>query len=115
MLSKTNRLKKKKDFDWVFKKGKSWHEGFLVFRVAKSSSDGRRFGFVVGKNISKRANIRNKIKRRMRELMRRQMPAIKSEIEGVFIARPGLEKQDFQGLKETMEKILKKAKIYKNL
>lgn len=50
----------------------------------------------------------------MRELVRKKMKEIKSGIDGVFIARPGLEKKSFKELGETVDNILKKLKILKN-
>ena len=113
MLPKINRLKKKKDFERVFKKGKGHKEGFLVFRAGKNLFKDSRFGFVVGKNVSKKANIRNKIKRRLRELVRRKIKEIKGGTDGVFIARPGLEKKDFQELEDAVDKIFKKLDFFK--
>lgn len=113
MLPKLNRLKKKKDFDRVFKTGKGLKEGFLVFRAAKSSLKNSRFGFVVAKSVSKKANIRNKIKRRLRELVRIKIKKIQNGIDGVFIAKPGLETKDFWEIEEAINEIFKRAKILK--
>jgi ribonuclease P protein component len=111
MLPKLNRLIKKRDFEMVFKKGRGFKEGFLVFRVAKNNFKNSRFGFVVGKSVSKKATIRNRIKRRLRELVKIKIRKIKNGIDGVFIVRPGLETKDFWEIEEAINKILKKAKI----
>lgn len=111
MLSKLNRLKKKKDFERVFKKGKGLKESFLVFKMARSRLKNSRFGFVVGKNVSKKANIRNKIKRRLREIVRIKIKKIKKGIDVVFIVQPGLETKDFWEIEEIINKILRRAKI----
>jgi len=113
MLPKLNRLKKKKDFGQVFKTGKGLKEGFLIFQMAKNNFKNSRFGFVVGKNVSKKATIRNKIKRRLRELVRIKIRKIKNGIDGVFIVRPGLETKDFWEIGESMNRIFKRAKILK--
>ena len=62
MLSQQNQLKKKKDFEKVFKKGKGFKEDFLVLIFKKNNLNQSRFGFIVSKNFSKKANLRNKIK-----------------------------------------------------
>ena len=46
MFSKEQRLKKKKDIDWVFKKGKSFKQGFLILKAAKNNLNTSRFGFL---------------------------------------------------------------------
>ncbi|GAI32984.1 unnamed protein product, partial [marine sediment metagenome] len=62
MLNKRNRLKKKKDFDKVFKQGQGFKQDFLYLKIRKNNLKSSRFGFVVSKKFSKKAVIRNKIK-----------------------------------------------------
>ena len=111
MLPKLNRLKKKKDFGRIFKKGRSFKEDFLIFKIVKNNLKSSRFGFIVSKNISKKATIRNKIKRRLRELVKIKIRKIKNGIDGVFIVRPGLETKDFWEIEEAINKIFERAKI----
>jgi len=113
MLPKVNRLKKKKDFDRVFKEGKRFKEDCLIFAVAKNNFKNSRFGFVVGKAVSKKTALRNKIKRRLRELAKIKLKKIKNGRDGVLIAYPGLETQDFWEIEKTMDQIFKRAKILK--
>ena len=111
MLSQANRLKKKKDFAMVFKKGKSFKENFLYLKIKKSNLKSSRFGFIVSKKFSKKATIRNKIKRRLSELIRIKLPLIKKGIDGVIIVIPGLEINDFWELEEIINKLFKKANL----
>lgn len=69
MLPEINRLKKKKDIEKVFEEGQVFKEGFLIFKIAKNNSGKIRFGFIVSQKVSKRAVLRNKIKRRLRGLV----------------------------------------------
>jgi ribonuclease P protein component len=111
MLPKANRLKKKKDFEKVFKKGKGYKEDFLYLKVAKNNLKNSRFGFAVSKKISKKATIRNQIKRRLRELARIKLPQIKKGVDGVIVVMPGLEKKDFWEMESIIDKLFTKAKI----
>lgn len=113
MLPVANRLKKKKDFDRIFKKGIGFKEDFLIFKMAKNNLGNSRFGFIVGKTVSKKATSRNRLKRRIRDLVRVRLKEIKEGIDGVFIARPGLENRGFREIETTTNKILKRAKILK--
>lgn len=113
MLKEQNRLKKKKDFDNVFKKGKSLKDGFLIFKFVQNSLNESRFAFMVGKKISKKATERNKVQRKLREQLRLMFYRVKEGIDGVFIALPGLENSDSLATKELLEKILAKAKALK--
>ena len=111
MLPKENRLKKNKDFKKVFKEGKGFKEDFLVLKKAKNNLKISRFGFVVSKTFFKKATLRNKIKRKLRESVRIKLNEIKKGIDGVVIASPGLEAKDFREIKEIVNKLFKKAKI----
>ena len=111
MLPKVNRLKRKKDFERVFKKGQGFKEDFLFLKIARNNLKSSRFGFVVSKNFSKKATLRNKIKRRLRELVRINLNKIKKGIDGVLVANPGLETKDFWEIEEVVNKLFKKAKL----
>ncbi|MBZ1345130.1 MAG: ribonuclease P protein component [Candidatus Nealsonbacteria bacterium] len=111
MLSKENRIKKKKDFERIFKEGQGFKEDFLFLKIAQNNLNISRFGFIVSKNFSKKAVFRNKMKRKLRELVRIKLDKIKKGIDGILIAQPGLAKKDFQETQEITNKIFRKAKI----
>lgn len=114
MLPKTNRLQKKKDIERVFKKGQGVKEDFLILKTVKNNLNKIRFGFSISLKVSKRANVRNKIKRRLRELVKARLKTTKPGRDNLLIAAPGLEKKDFWELEETINKLFKKAKITKD-
>jgi len=111
MLPVRNRLKKKKDFERIFKEGQGFKQGFLYLKIKKNNLESSRFGFIVSKKFAKKAVIRNKIKRRLRELIKIKLPEIKKGIDGIIIAIPGLKTTDFQQLEEIINKLFKKAKL----
>lgn len=113
MLPKTYCLKKKKDFERVFKKGKRFKEDFLVIRFVPSNQKKSRFGIIISLKISKKATIRNKIKRRIRQLLRIRLKEIKKGIDIALIGVPGLENKDFWEIEEVLTNLLKKAKLLK--
>ena len=93
----------------IFKKGKGFKNGFLALRVINNNLPESRFGFVISKKVSQKAVIRNKIKRRLGEIIRADMKKIKKGSDIVFISLPGLEKNNFLEIKELVKNILKKA------
>jgi len=113
MLTRTNRLCKKRDFERVLKKGKGLKEDFLVLRMAKNDLSQSRFGFIVGKKISNKATLRNKLKRRLRELVRGKIEKVKKGFDIILIAQPGLEDRDFWELEEILNKVFNRAKLLK--
>jgi len=111
MLSLKNRLKNKKDIERVLKEGERVKEDFLIFKKAKNNLKKIRIGFIVSQKISKRANIRNKIKRRLRSLVRSKLNNLKNGFDVLIIAVPGIEKKDFWDIEETLNKLFKKVKL----
>ena len=111
MLPKINRLKKKKDLEKVFKKGKGVKEGLLILKTVKNNLNNSRFGFVVSRKVSKKASLRNKVKRRLRDLVKERLKKIKRGKDNLLIALPGLERKSFKEIEETINKLFKKAKI----
>ncbi len=113
MLPKKHRLKKKKSFDLVFKKGKVFFEKFLILKKLENNLKESRFGFVVSLKISKKAKERNKVKRRLREVIKNKLSQIKTGYDIIFLSKKGIEEIDFREIKEIIEKLLEKAKLIK--
>ncbi len=112
MLSSRYRLQKKKDIDRVFRKGKSFREDSLVLKTTKNDLGFSRFGFVVSQKVAKKASVRNKIKRRLREVVRLKIKQLGVEADNLFIALRGIEGRNFKGIDESVDALFKKAKIY---
>jgi len=111
MLSGKNRITGKKDIEKVFKKGKSFKEEFLLLKVAPNSLPISRFTFIVSQKVAKKATGRNRIKRRLRELVKSQINNIKKGFDGIFVALPGLEKKSYPELGSIIITVFKKAKL----
>ena len=111
MFSSKNRLRNKKDFDRVFKKGKGYKQVFLFLKVLDNDLGFNRFGIIVSKKISNKAVVRNKVKRRLREILKKKIERIKKGLDIVFLTNSGIEKQSFEDIEQEVEEILKKAGI----
>lgn len=111
MLKKENCLKKKKDFERVFKEGKGFKEDFLFLKYAPNHLKVSRCGVVVSQKVSKKATVRNKVKRRIRAVVLQKLQETKEGKDFVFVALPGLENKDFWEIEETISRLLKKAGI----
>ncbi|MFH1714243.1 MAG: ribonuclease P protein component [Candidatus Nealsonbacteria bacterium] len=79
MLPQINRLRKKKEIDDVFKKGKSQKKDFLVFKIANNNLKDWRFSIIVSKKVSKKAVVRNKIRRRLSGMIAEKLKNKKTE------------------------------------
>ncbi|MDO4541621.1 MAG: ribonuclease P protein component, partial [Bacillota bacterium] len=85
-LEDKNKLKRRKDFTKVYKKGRSIGGRSVVLCYRKTTEPCFRVGFTVSKKVGK-AVVRNKIRRRLKEIARlnRQMFAVNYDY--VFVAR----------------------------
>ncbi len=109
MLEQKYRIRKKKDIEKIFKKGKNLKQDFLILKSLANNLGFSRFGFIVSQKVSKKASIRNKIKRKLRESIRLKIKPDGKSRDNLFIVLPGLE---IRQIESNIEKILKKAKIF---
>ena len=102
-----NVLKRKQDFDYVFKNGLKASSSTLTILYVKQKS--QKAGFCVGKKHGK-AVLRNRIKR----LLRAAFGLFKGKIGNYYIVfLPKIrEKYDFNDFKKDMEYIFLKEKLY---
>lgn len=114
MLYKQNRLTKKKDFEAVFKKGKTAKADFLYARFKNNGLECSRLGFIVSKKVSNKATRRNLIKRRLRNAARLKIGAVKPGFDIAFVALPAILNKKYKEIEQEIEKILKFADLWIN-
>ncbi len=69
MLARSNRLRLGRDIDRVYRQGRYGRGEFLAAKVSQRSSGNSRAAVIVGKKVSKQAVVRNRIRRRLSELL----------------------------------------------
>jgi len=90
MLPVKHRLVKKRDFDKIFKNGKLFNTDQFLVKSDKNNLDISRFGFIVSKKVSNKAVIRNRIKRKIREIIRLNLDKIKPGLDIVLIVKKNM-------------------------
>ena len=105
MLAKQHRLQKDKEFESVFMRGKASSGKFLFLKLKRNNLQISRFGFIIGKKISKKATVRNKIKRQLREIVRKNLNNIKSGFDVVVVTKPGIITKNYQEIKNDLENL----------
>jgi ribonuclease P protein component len=113
MLPKENRLKKKKEFEAVFKGGRHIKSQNFFIKYLANGTDKTRIGFVVSKKVGKRAVDRNKAKRRMREAFRNIDGKLKDGISVIVVAYPSMKGVKFKEVLAEIESALKKGELIK--
>ena len=114
MLPSEHRLKGRKIFNDLFRTGKAFSNDVLLLKIAPGEKDSpTKFGFGASLKFSKKAVLRNKAKRWMREAVRAKIGEIKPEYVAVFLINPSFpkEKLSFELIQNKVENLLKKAKI----
>jgi ribonuclease P protein component len=99
-------LSKSGQFDLVYNAGKSWAGKDVVLKTLPNRLVTSRFGFVVSRRVGK-AVIRNRVKRRLREITRQS--SVQPGWDIVLIARIAAATQNYSGLKESVRKLLHRA------
>jgi ribonuclease P protein component len=112
-VQRRHRLSRSRDFDTVYRHGRSVSTRFLVLYWFPRDDDGEpRLGIAVPKG-SGTAVDRNRVKRRLRESWRARLSAIPPGRDYVLIARPALgeslESRDGEWLGARLDEVLGKA------
>ena len=114
-LNKQNKLLKTKDFHNVRKTGRSWSDQTLVLVVSKRDlsllEDNSRVGFIVSNKIGN-AVVRNKCKRRLRELVSKI--EILNGFDLVLIARKSIVSSRYDEIQASVLSLLSRAKLIKS-
>ena len=109
MLKKENRLKKRKEFKYIYKKGSKVYSKNTTLIKIDSKFAQPKIGFSVSNKIGK-AVVRNKIKRQLRNIVSEVVKNIKF-VNLIFVALPGIVDLDFKTLKKEVYSLLIKGKI----
>ena len=106
-MQRTYRLQKNKQFQYVYRRGKSSACKDIVLLHARGA--GLKVGFSISKKIGN-AVVRNRVKRRLRECFRPYLGQLKLGWY-VVVARPGADKAAFAELAKGMAYLLKKQNL----
>ncbi len=110
-FNNTDGIKKDADFRKVYQRGKSFADRNLVVYAYKNGRDRSRIGISISKKVGK-ANIRNKIRRYIKEAYRLNIDNnIKDGYDIVFIARINSNKAEYNNIVKSIKYITKKANI----
>jgi len=102
MLPRKYRLTADKDISKVFKKGRPAGAGAFGIRYAPNGKMVARFAFVVGTKVSKKAVVRNRLKRQLREIVHAEIAAFRPGVDVVIMARKEALDVTFAEMKKTV-------------
>ena len=111
-MERRNRLSRSRDFDAVYRHGRSVSTRFLVlYWFPREDGGDARLGLAVPRKVGG-AVTRNRIRRQLKEVWQ-TLPSVPQGNDHVLVVRPGLpeaaEARDHAWLRERVEEILGKA------
>jgi len=104
-------IKKTKDFQKVYRKGKSFANSYIVMYVNKTEEEKTKLGISVSKKVGNSV-VRHRITRLIRECFRLNKEKFISGIDIVIIARTGAKDIDYSKMESA---ILHLGKLHKIL
>ena len=110
MLKRINRLKKRYQFNYVYKSGEHFSGEHMVLYVVSSKTKNIKVGLAVTKKIG-HAVVRNRVRRKLREIIKKQVPTLKQNYNIIVVARENISEASFDKLSAEFLKLLKKANL----
>ncbi|MCS6825708.1 MAG: ribonuclease P protein component [Caldilinea sp.] len=110
-MKRRYRIGSNERFQEVRRRGRSYVNHLLVLCALPNDLPYSRFGFAVNSRIG-RAVQRNRIKRRLREIIRLQQHRIQPGWDIVFIARQPIRSADYHEMEAACARLLGRAQLF---
>ena len=101
-------LTKPREYQDVHRRGRSWSSNAVVLKVIPNGLDFSRYGFSVSKRVGK-AVVRNRVKRRLREIMRTRKLVPGQDL--VIVARTVAAESSYSTMESSVNSLLKRARL----
>ncbi len=109
MLSRDKRLRKEREIARVYHKGRYGGGGNIQVKALATGLPSSRAAIVVSKKISKRAVVRNRIKRRLAAILRESWQTVKPGYDIVITARADVSESPATTLAAELTAALRKS------
>ncbi|MEC4990093.1 MAG: ribonuclease P protein component [Oscillatoria sp. PMC 1068.18] len=108
-----NRLRQRRDFQAVYQQGIRRSGSYLKLRALYSESEElpARIGISISQKVSKKAVVRNRIKRQIRAACQLLLPEISAGWKIVIVVRPGAQECKYEHFLRELEKLLVQAEV----
>lgn len=109
-----DHLRRPQDFHSLRRDGRVIRHPVLNLSLRPNSLEHNRYGFVVGRQVGG-AVVRNRIRRRLREVIRSRRPRISVGYDFVLIARPMIVGQPYAELVRIVDELLERAGLLREV
>ena len=112
MISRKYRFHSRGGVRYTYKNGKTIRESKISLVFAPNSRNKQRYAVVVSKKVLKSAVGRNRIRRRVYEAIRMELPKIEKPVDCIFIIySKEILDMDFKVIQKIIRDLLKEANI----
>ncbi len=112
MLPKKFRLHNDKDIKRLVQGGKTFFLPQMIIKYQKNNQLGTRLAVVVSTRVDKRAVVRNRVKRQIREVLRMEVLKIKKNQDILFIIKKSCLDLSFVDIKKQINFALITCRLY---
>ncbi|MBC8586711.1 ribonuclease P protein component [Paratissierella segnis] len=109
-MDKKYRLRKNIEFKRVYNKGKNYWNGDLTLYVKKNGLRETRLGITITKKIGN-AVVRNKIRRRIKEIYRLNHHRVKNGYDLIFIPKKNVVGLSYKELEKSLIHVLRMSGV----
>lgn len=107
-LPKACRIVRTNEYRAIYRTGRRVRSAnFILFHLPSSGRESR-IGLAVGRKVGG-AVVRNKVRRRMREIIRRLRPLVRPPSKIALVAHPGVAALDYTQMEREMTSLLQRA------
>ncbi len=92
----------------MYKKGKIFGNRNFTLRYVPNGKNANRLGIVVSKKVSKKAVVRNRLRRQIRELYKNNVSSIKQGYDMIITAKPLCAGEEYSVLEKSFRHVLSK-------
>ena len=103
-------LSSPRDFTALMERGTMRSHPLLATRVLRTDLGSTRFGLATSRALGS-AVVRNRVRRRLREVLRSMAPQLRPGWDVLVIARPGLVTADHRTMLETLGRLLRRSGV----
>lgn len=114
MLAKVNRIRKRQDFSRIFRSGTSFRSQHLRLHVVRTPKN-KRWSITISTKISKKAVVRNRLRRRLNGFIREYWPQLQENIDVVIVVTRDFSQLETTALRQEFLKLCSQANILTGL
>lgn len=112
-LPKAHRLKRRRDFQQVYAQGLKRRGRCLILRAwFAATDDPTQVGISIGKKVSKKAVVRNRIKRQIRATVRQYLPNLKPGWKIAIVVKSEAQTCEYEHFLRELKQLLIQAEVW---